>query len=64
MILGIFLDVLILFELWVGHRLLSEKVVRPHERAPPYSISSVPVSEGIENSAGVPVCQLSHSSPW
>ena len=43
------LEVHILFEQWVGHRLLSEKVTRPHERAHrPISISSVPVSEGIE----------------
>ena len=44
-----YLDVLILFEQLAGHRLLSEKVVRPHERVHrPISISSVPVSEGIE----------------
>ena len=43
-----FLQVLILFEQWAGHRLLSEKVTRPHVRANrPVSISSVPVSEGI-----------------
>ena len=37
-----------MFEQWVGHRLLGEKVVRPHERAHrPVSISSEPVSEGI-----------------
>ena len=41
--------VLILFEQWSGHRLLSEKVTRPHVRANrPISFSSVPVSEGIE----------------
>ena len=40
---------LILYEEWAGHRLLSEKVTRPHVRAHrPISISSVPVSEGIE----------------
>ena len=44
-----YLEVLILFEQWAGHRLLSEKVTRPHVRAHrPISISSVPVSEGIE----------------
>ena len=36
-----FLELLILFEQWAGHRLLSEKVTRPHVRANP-------VSEGIE----------------
>ena len=42
------LEVLILFEQWAGHRLLSEKVTRPHVRAHrPVSISSAPVSEGI-----------------
>ena len=29
-----FLELLILFEQWAGHRLLSEKVTRPHVRAP------------------------------
>ena len=44
-----FLEILILFEQWAGHRLLSEKVTRPHIRAGrPISVSSVPVSEGIE----------------
>ena len=44
-----FLELLILFEQWAGHRLLSEKVTRPHIRAGrPISVSSVPVSEGIE----------------
>ena len=44
-----FLELLILFEQWAGHRLLSEKVVRPHVRAGrPISLPSVPVSEGIE----------------
>ena len=48
--LGIsFLEILILFEQWAGHRLLGEKVTRPHVRAGrPISVSSVPVSEGIE----------------
>ena len=44
-----FLELLILFEQWTGHRLLSEKVIRPHVRANrPILIPSVPVSEGIE----------------
>ena len=44
-----FLELLILFEQWAGHRLLSEKVIRPHVRAGrPISFPSVPVSEGIE----------------
>ena len=44
-----FLELLILFEQWAGHRLLSEKVIRPHVRANrPILIPSVPVSEGIE----------------
>ena len=44
-----FLELLILFEQWAGHRLLSERVTRPHVRANrPMLISSVPVSEGIE----------------
>ena len=44
-----YLKVLILFERWAGHRLLSEKVTWPHVRANrPISFSSVPVSEGIE----------------
>ena len=39
----------VLFEQWAGHRLLSEKVTRPHVRVHrPISISSVPVTEGIE----------------
>ena len=43
------MELLILFEQWAGHRLLSEKVVRPHVRAGrPISLPSVPVSEGIE----------------
>ena len=44
-----FCEVLILFEQWAGHRLLSEKVTTPHVRANrPMLIPSVPVSEGIE----------------
>ena len=44
-----FLELLILFEQWSGHRLLIEKVTRPHVRANrPIFIPSVPVSEGIE----------------
>ena len=44
-----FLELLILFEQWAGHRLLCEKVTRPHVRANrPILIPSVPVSEGIE----------------
>ena len=44
------MELLILFfEQWVGHRLLSEKVTRPHVRADrPILIPSVPVSEGTE----------------
>ena len=44
-----FLELLVLFEQWAGHRLLSEKVTGPHNRANrPILIPSVPVSEGIE----------------
>ena len=44
-----FLELLILFEQCAGHRLLSEKVTRPHVRAHrPILIPSVPVTEGIE----------------
>ena len=44
-----FLELLILFEQWAGHRLLGEKVTRPHVRAHrPILIPSVPVTEGIE----------------
>ena len=44
-----FLELLILFEQWAGHRFLSEKVTRPHVRANrPIILPSVPVSEGIE----------------
>ena len=43
------LELLIIFEQWAGHRLLSEKVTRPHVRANrSIWIPSVPVSEGIE----------------
>ena len=43
-----FLELLILFEQWAGHRLLSEKVTRPHVSTHrPMLIPSVPVSEGI-----------------
>ena len=41
-----FWEVVILFEQWVGHRLLIEKVVEPRGRAHrPLSTSSVPVVE-------------------
>ena len=44
-----FFELLILFEQWAGHRLLGEKVTRPHVRAGrPILVSSVPVSEGME----------------
>ena len=47
---------LILFEQWAGHRLQSEKATRPHIRPNrPISISSVPVSKGIEIRQG---CQF------
>ena len=43
------MELLILFEQWAVHRLLSEKVTRPHVRANrPILLPSVPVSEGIE----------------
>ena len=43
------MEFLILFEQWTGHRLLSEKVTRPHARAGrPISFPSVPVSDGID----------------
>ena len=46
---GSYLELLILFEQWVGHRFLSEKVIKTCLRAHrPISFSSVPVSEGIE----------------
>ena len=51
-----FLELLILFEQWAGHRLLSEKVTGPHVRAGrPILFPSVPVSEGIEIRHG---CQV------
>ena len=51
-----FLELLILFEHWAGHRLFSEKVTRPHVRAGrPILFPSVPVSEGIEIQHG---CQF------
>ena len=41
-----FLELLVLFEQWAGHRLLSEKVTRPRTWANrPTLIPSVPVSE-------------------
>ena len=44
-----FLELLILFEQWAGHRLLGEKVTRPHVRAGRSILfPSVPVLEGIE----------------
>ena len=44
-----FWELLILFEQWAGHRLLSEKVIKPHVRANrPILIPSVPASEGTE----------------
>ena len=43
------MELLTLFEQWTGHRMLSEKVTRPHVGANrPILIPSVPVSEGIE----------------
>ena len=51
-----FLELLILFEQWAGHRLLSERVTWPHIRAGrPILFPSVPVSEGIEMRHG---CQF------
>ena len=35
-----YLDIIILFEHWAGHRLLSEKVTRPHVRAHPEDSTS------------------------
>ena len=44
-----YLELLVLIEQWAGHRLLNEKVTRPHVRADrPFYFSSVLVSEGIE----------------
>ena len=46
---GSFFEVLILFEQRTCHRLLSEKVTRPHIRPRrPILIPSAPVSEGVE----------------
>ena len=48
-ILGFFFELLILFDQWAGHKLLSENVTGPHVGANhPISFPSVPVSEGIE----------------
>ena len=45
----LFLELLIVFEQWAGHRLLSEKVTRPHVRANrPILFPSVPVSEELK----------------
>ena len=44
-----FLELLILFEQWAGHRLLSEKVSRPHVRDNSQKlVACVPGSEGVE----------------
>ena len=54
-----FLELLILFEQWAGHRLLGEKITRPHVIANrPILLPSVPVSEGIEIQHG---CQFLRS---
>ena len=54
-----FLELLFPFEQWAGHRLLSEKVTRPHVRANrPILIPSAPVSEGVEIRHG---CQFIRS---
>ena len=51
-----YLEVLILFEHWLGHRLLSEKVTRMHLRAHrPICFPPAPVSEGIQIRQG---CQF------
>ena len=51
-----YLEVLILFEHWLGHRLLSEKVARMHLRAHrPTCFPPAPVSEGIQIRQG---CQF------
>ena len=53
------MELLILSEQWAGHRLLSERVTRPHVRAGrSILIPSVPVSEGIEIRHG---CQFPSS---
>ena len=55
----------ILFEQLVGHRLLSEKVVRSHERAHrPLSVSSSLVTTGIEIRQGCRFVRLSGTGPW
>ena len=55
-----FLELLILFEQWAGHRLLNEKVTRPHVRAGrSILLPSVPVSERLEIRHG---CQFLSSS--
>ena len=42
-----FLEILILFEQWACHRLLSEKVTRPHVRANrPISMSAAELLDG------------------
>ena len=57
--LGSFLELLTLFVRWAGHRLLSEKVTRPHVRANrPILVPSVPVSEGIEIRHGCQVISI------
>ena len=57
-----YLELLILFEQWEGHRLLTEKVTRPHVRTHrPISISSVPVSAGIEIRQG---CRFNSGLVW
>ena len=54
-----FLELLILFERWAGHRLLSDKVTGPHVRANrPMLIPFFPMSEGIEIRHG---CQFTSS---
>ena len=51
-----YLEVLFLFEHWLGHRLLSEKVTRMHLRANrPVCFPPTPVSEGIQIRQG---CQF------
>ena len=52
-------ELLFFFEQWAGHRLLGDKVTRPHVRANrPIFIPSVPVSEGIGIRHG---CQFNSS---
>ena len=53
-----FLELLILFEQWAGHRLLGEKVTRPRIRPNrPILILSAPVSEGVEIRHGMSIRQ-------